>query len=439
MKIKPIVAIVGRPNVGKSMLFNRIVERRVSIVEDIPGVTRDRLYADATWNGCEFTLIDTGGLLFKDVDEFTDKVAGQVKNAIDEADAVIFLVDGKEGLNPIDEEVAKLLRRMEKPVILGANKIDNIEREANIFEFFKLGFGEPIPISALHGRNLGEFLDKLVKNLPDIQEIPEYEDVDAKIAVVGRPNVGKSTLVNALIGEERSIVSHIPGTTRDAIDIDFTWEDKRFLLIDTAGMRRKSRIDDSIERYSVIRTLRAIERCDVAFILIDPVEGLTEQDKRIAGFAHDSGRSSIIVVNKWDLVEKDHATARAYERLIYDGLPFMTYAPMIFISAVTKQRIHRLPGLALDVVAEHRKEIPTSELNSVIRDAIMRQPPHSRKGRQLKIYYCTQVQSGPPTFLLFVNEPALMHFSYSRYLENTLRETFGFHGTPIEIKLRKRS
>ncbi len=433
----PIVAIVGRPNVGKSNLFNRIVEQRVSIVEDVPGVTRDRLYADAFWTGHRFILVDTGGFLLKEVDAFTNKVSEQVKVAISEADSIIFLVDGKEGITSYDEEVAKILRETDKPIILGVNKVDNMAEEANIYEFYKLGFGDPIPVSAIHGRNVGDLLDEVVRTLPDVEEVDE-EDIDAKVAVVGRPNVGKSTLVNKLIGEERTIVSDIPGTTRDAIDITFLWNDKKIVLVDTAGLRRKSKISDAVERYSTIRTLRAIERCDVAVTLIDAVEGLTDQDKRIAGYAHELGRAAIIVVNKWDLVEKDHTTFKAYERMINEGMPFMTYAPILFLSAFTGQRVHRLSELILKVVDEHKKEIQTAALNSVIREAIRRQPPPSVKNKVLKIYYATQVKTGPPSFLLFVNDPKLIHFSYKRYLENKIREAFGFEGTPISLCLRRR-
>lgn len=432
----PIVAIVGRPNVGKSTLFNRIVGGRVAIVEGLPGITRDRLYQVAEWNGRRFTLVDTGGLDYRDEGEIASHVRGQAQLAIRDADLVLFVVDARSGLTGTDEEVAQVLRRSEKPVILVANKVENFENPGLLSDFYRLGLGEPLPVSAVEGRNTGDLLDMVVDKLPLTRE-EEKEDA-VRIAVVGRPNVGKSSLVNAVLGEERVIVSNIPGTTRDAIDTRLEHGGRNYILIDTAGMRRRSKIEESTEKYSVVRSLRAVDRSDVVLVLIDAVEHLTEQDKKIAGYVHEKGKGSILVVNKWDLVEKDGKTANRYVDELRDGLGFMQYAPLLFVSALTRQRVHRVLELVDYVSEQQNMRISTGDLNDLIRDAVMRSPAPSDKGRRLKIFYCTQAGVKPPTFILFVNAPELMHFSYLRYLENRLRSAYGFEGTPVRLFLRKR-
>ena len=403
---KPLVAVVGRPNVGKSTLFNAIVKKRISIVEDIPGVTRDRIYFDAEWLGQEFTMIDTGGIEFVDSDNhiFTS-MRYQAELAIREADVILYVVDGKVGVQPQDEEIAHILRSCGKPVILVVNKIDSVEQEMNIYEFYSLGLGDPIGVS-IH------------------------------IALVGRPNVGKSSLTNALLGQERVIVSNVPGTTRDSIDTHWSYEGTDFVLIDTAGMRRKAKIDMPVERYSVVRALRAVDRSDIAVLVIDATEGVTEQDTKIAGYVHEAGKGCIIVVNKWDLVEKDSKTSHKFEEDIRRELAFLQYAPILFASALTKQRINRLADMVKFVSEQQHMRVSTSVLNELIEDAQLTNPPPAKGGKLLKIYYMTQASVQPPTFILFVNEPQLMHFSYLRFLENRLRETFGFEGTPIRLILR---
>lgn len=435
---KPIVAIVGRPNVGKSTLFNRLVGGRVAIVEDQPGITRDRLYRDVEWGGRTFTLVDTGGLDFAEEDGLTPMVRKQVELAIEEADAILFLVDAREGLTVTDEAIASLLRRTRKPVILVANKLENYARVDHVLaDFYRLGLGDPLPVSAIQGMNTGDLLDRLVSLLPEGEKVLEEGEV-VRIAVVGRPNVGKSSLVNAILGEERVIVSDVPGTTRDAIDTPFTRQGRRYVLVDTAGIRRKSRINMPVERYSVIRALRAIDRCDVALILLDAQEGVTEQDKKIAGYVHEQGKASILVVNKWDLVEKDTRTADRYAQEVHRALSFMTYAPVVFISALTGRRVPRVLEM-VDVVAEQSSlRVPTPSLNSLIRDAVLHNPPPAEQKRRLKIYYAAQGGVKPPTFILFVNAPELMHFSYLRYLENQLRAAYGFVGTPLRFVLRQK-
>lgn len=436
---KPIVAIVGRPNVGKSTLFNRIAGGRVAIVEDKPGITRDRIYKDAEWLGREFTVVDTGGIEFKNIpDTITDQMRYQAKMAIEEAEVVLFVVDAREGLTGTDEDVAKILRKTDRPVILVANKVEDFLTPADIYDFYKLGLGEPIMVSASHGRNIGDLLDMVLEHLP----VCEDEEVDAdiiKVAVIGRPNVGKSSLVNATLGEERVIVSDIPGTTRDAIDTKFLHDDKTYLLIDTAGMRRKGRIDEPAERYSVMRSLRAVDRSDVVLMMIDAQEGVTEQDKKIAGYAHEAGRAMVIVVNKWDLVEKDDKTMLKHIECIRDELGFAQYAPTIFVSALTRKRVPKILELINYVAEQHAMRISTGNLNDLIQEAIRINPPPTDKGRRLKILYITQGGVKPPTFIIFVNDPELMHFSYERYLENQLRSTYGFEGTPIRMVIRKRS
>lgn len=435
---KPIVAIVGRPNVGKSTLFNRLVGGRLAIVEDIPGVTRDRIYGDATWLEHSFTLIDTGGIEFSGIEnEIASQMRHQAQLAMEEADVILFVVDGREGLTHSDEEVANLLRRSSKPVVLVVNKVDNFDRTDLYNEFFALGLGDPVLISAAHGYNIGDLLDEVVKNFPPL--LPEEEDEDIiKIAVIGRPNVGKSSLVNALLGEERVIVSDVPGTTRDAIDTALEKDGQKYIIIDTAGMRRRGKIADAVERYSVIRSLRAVDRSDIVLMVIDAVAGLTEQDKKIAGYAHENGKGCILVVNKWDLVEKDDKTALRFTEALREGLGFMQYAPIIYVSAKTRKRVAKILELVKFVADQHSMRIATSVLNNLIREATYLTPPPSDRGRRLKILYATQVAVKPPTFVLFVNDTELLHFSYQRYIENQLRQTFGFEGTPIRIIPRNR-
>lgn len=437
MMSKPIVAIVGRPNVGKSTLFNRIAKKRVSIVEDIPGVTRDRIYMDAEWLNHEFTMIDTGGIELESKDKIYTSMRHQAQLAMEEADVILFVVDGKTGLTTADDEVAVLLRNTRKPVLLVVNKVDKPKDNTDIYEFYNLGLGEPIPISAANLFNLGDLLDKVVEALPKEAAAEEEADV-IKVALIGRPNVGKSSLVNSLLGEERVIVSDVPGTTRDAIDTYYTKDDVKLILIDTAGMRRKAKIDLPVERYSVIRSLRAVDRADVVLMLIDAVDGVTEQDKKIAGYAHEAGKGVIIVVNKWDLVEKDSKTTLRFTETIRSELAFMQYAPVVFISALTKQRVNRVVELVKFVAEQHAMRIATSVLNQVVEDATAINPPPSERGQRLKIYFATQAGVKPPTIVFFVNNPETMHFSYLRYLENKLREAFGFEGTPLNLVVRGR-
>ncbi|MDN5345309.1 MAG: GTPase [Clostridia bacterium] len=433
---KPVVAIVGRPNVGKSTLFNRITGTRVAIVEDTPGVTRDRLYREAEWCGRQFTLVDTGGIAAWTDDPLVARVKEQAGQALREADVILFVVDARAGLTADDEEVASLLRRSGRPVILVANKVEDFSDPSLHHEFFRLGLGEPFPISAIHGLNVGDLLDRVVEHLP---EAADAEDKSAlKVAVVGRPNVGKSSLVNRLLGEERVIVSDLPGTTRDAIDTFFRRGEKEYVLIDTAGMRRKSRVDAPTERYSVIRALKAVERADVVLVVLDGTEGVTEQDKKIAGYGHEQGKASIIVVNKWDLVPRDEKTMARYEETIRQELSFMAYAPVLFLSALTGHRIRRLLPVLDAVGAAASRRVATGVLNSVVREAVVLTPPPAVKGQAVKILYATQVKVKPPTFVFFCNRPEGVHFSYQRYLENQLRQAFGFEGTPLRLLFRYR-
>lgn len=435
---KPIVAIVGRPNVGKSTLFNRIAGGRVAIVEDRPGVTRDRIYKDANWLGKEFTLVDTGGIEFRnDTGSMSDLIFKQASLAMEDSDVILFVVDGREGLSAADEDVAKVLRKTQKPVILVVNKVEDFSGKIDVYEFYKLGLGDPIQVSASHGMNIGDLLDEVIKNLPEYDS-DEYGDEVLKVCVIGRPNVGKSSLVNAILGQERVIVSDVAGTTRDAIDTYFESSGKGYLLIDTAGMRRKGRIDEPTERYSVLRSLKAVDRSDVVLMLIDAVDGVTEQDKKIAGYAHEAGRAMILVVNKWDLVDKDDKTNLRYTESIRDELAFIQYAPVIFVSALTRKRVPKILELINYVAEQHAMRISTGNLNDLIQEATRLNPPPSDKGRRLKILYLTQASVKPPTFILFVNDPELMHFSYQRYLENQLRSTYGFEGTPIRFIIRSR-
>lgn len=432
----PTVAIVGRPNVGKSTIFNRIVGERVSIVEDEPGVTRDRIYGTGEWLTNQFHVIDTGGIDIGDA-PFLDEIRQQAEIAIAEAEVIIFIVNGREGVTSADEEVAKILFRSKKPVVLAVNKVDNPEMRADIYEFYSLGFGEPFPISGSHGLGLGDMLDEVVKNFPDNKGEP-YEEEVVKFCLIGRPNVGKSSLVNALLGEERVIVSSVAGTTRDAIDSVYRYDGQEYVIIDTAGMRKKGKVYEKTEKYSVLRALKAIERSDVVLVVLDGEEGIREQDKRIAGYAHDAGRAIIIVVNKWDAVEKDESTMRKFEQDIRDQFQFLDYAPIVFLSAKTRQRLGTLLPAIQMVSENHSMRVQSSVLNEVILDAVSMNPAPSDKGRKLKVYYATQVGVKPPTFVVFVNDPDIMHFSYERFLQNTIREAFSFEGTPLKIIARKR-
>lgn len=434
---KPVVAIVGRPNVGKSTIFNRIAGERISIVEDTPGVTRDRIYSSGDWLNHEFNIIDTGGIVIGD-EPFMEQIRAQAEIAIDEADAIIFIVNGREGVTAADEEVAKLLYKSKKPIALAVNKVDNPEMREQIYDFYSLGFGTPYPISGTHGLGLGDLLDEVVRSFP--KDAPEdYDEEIIKFSLIGRPNVGKSSLVNAILGEDRVIVSDLAGTTRDAIDSIYSFDGQDYVIIDTAGMRKKGKVYESVEKYSVLRALRAIERSDVVLVVIDAEEGIIEQDKKIAGYAHEAGRAIVIVVNKWDAVDKDEKTMKTFEQKIRDHFLFLDYAPIVFLSAITKKRIHTLLPMIQIASDNHAMRVETSLLNDVINDAVAMNPSPTHHGKRLKIYYCTQVAVKPPTFVVFVNEPDLLHFSYERFLENRIREAFGFVGTPIKIIARARS
>jgi len=434
--VKPVVAIVGRPNVGKSTIFNRIVGERISIVEDIPGVTRDRIYSSAEWLNHDFNIIDTGGIDIGD-EPFLEQIRLQAEIAIDEADVIVFLTNGREGVTSADEEVAKILYKSKKPVVLAVNKIDNLEMREQIYDFYSLGFGEPFPISGSHGLGLGDLLDEAAKHFPK-GGAKDYGDEVIRFSVIGRPNVGKSSLVNAILGEERVIVSDISGTTRDAIDSLLTYNGQKYVIIDTAGMRKKGKVYESTEKYSVLRALRAIERSDVAIIVINAEEGIIEYDKRIAGYAHEAGRAVVIVVNKWDAVEKHDKSMQEFEQKIRDHFLFLTYAPIVFLSALTKKRIHTLIPMINEASENHALRVETSVLNDVIMDAVAMNPTPTDNGKRLRIYYTTQVAVKPPTFVVFVNDPELLHFSYKRFLENRIRDAFGFVGTPIKIFPRER-
>ncbi|MEI3596823.1 MULTISPECIES: ribosome biogenesis GTPase Der [unclassified Oceanobacillus] len=433
---KSVVAIVGRPNVGKSTIFNRLVGERISIVEDIPGVTRDRIYSQAEWLNREFNLIDTGGIEAGD-EPLLVQMRQQAEIAIDEADVIIFLVNGKEGITGADEEVAKLLFKSNKPIVLGVNKIDNPEMQETIYEYYSLGFGEPFPISGAHGLGLGDLLDEVIRHFPPEEE-PEDDDETIYFSVIGRPNVGKSSLVNALLNEDRVIVSNMEGTTRDAVDTPFTRDGQDYVIIDTAGMRKRGKVYETTEKYSVLRTLKAIERADVALVLIDAETGIIEQDKRVAGYAHEEGRAVVIVVNKWDTVESDQKAMQKFEEDIRMQFQFLDYAPIVFLSAETKKRLHTLLPVVKMVSENHAKRIPTNLLNDVIMDAIAVNPTPTFKGKRLKVLYATQVSVKPPSFVIFVNDPELMHFSYKRFLENKIREAIDYTGTPINIFVRRR-
>ena len=434
---KSIVAIVGRPNVGKSTLFNKLAGKRISIVEDHPGVTRDRIYTEVQWQDRAFTLIDTGGIEPHSEDLMLKQMKQQAEVAIETAEVIVFLVDGQEGITPSDREVANLLRRTRKKIILAVNKIDAPKYKDNIYEFYNLGLGEPMGISSGQALGLGDLLDEIINNLlPEEEEV--YDEYTIKVAVVGKPNVGKSSLVNKILGEQRVIVSDVPGTTRDAIDTPFTIGEDKYVFIDTAGMRKKGKVFESIERYSVIRSLTAIERADVCLMLIDGKEGVSEQDSKIAGYIHDQGKAAVIIVNKWDIVEKDDKTIDKYKADIRNELSFMEYAPILFVSALTGQRVNKVLELVNHVSNQHAMRISTGMLNDVINEAVLTNQPTVSGGRRFKIYYATQVSIKPPAFALFVNEPSLMHFSYQRYLENQIRKAFSFEGTPVRFLLRKR-
>ena len=433
---KPIIAIVGRPNVGKSMLFNKIIGRRLSIVEDTPGVTRDRIYGESDWRGRKFTLIDTGGIEPRTDNQILAFMREQAQIAIDNATVIVFLCDVKTGMTASDQEVASMLRRCGKPVVLAVNKVDQ-GQSPDIYEFYNLGLGDPIAVSAVHGHGTGDLLDACVGYFPPEEEVEEDDDA-IKVAVIGKPNAGKSSLVNKILGEERVIVSNVAGTTRDAIDSRFTNEKGSFVFIDTAGMRKRSKVDEDIEKYSILRATMAIDRADVCLILIDATEGVTEQDTKVAGMAHEAGKASIIVVNKWDLVEKDDKTMARMTEDIRRDLAYMTYAPILFISAKTGQRVEKLFDLIDYVANQSAFRVTTGMLNTVLADAQTRVQPPTDKGRRLKIYYMTQVGVKPPHFVVFCNDRRLFHFSYQRYLENCIRSTFSLEGTPIILSIREK-
>lgn len=435
--MKPLVAIVGRPNVGKSTLFNKIVGKRIAIVEDTPGVTRDRIYADADWLNYKFTLIDTGGIEPESEDIIAKQMRRQAELAIETANVIVFIVDGRAGITAADEEVADMLRRCKKPIVLVVNKVDHPKFEDTVYDFYSLGIGTPISISAEQGLGIGDMLDEVVAGFEAIED--EDENKNVGIAVVGRPNVGKSSLVNALLGQERTIVSNIPGTTRDAIDSPFTWRGNEYTLIDTAGIRRKRSIEDeTVERYSVIRSLAAIRRCDIALIVVDAERGLSEQDVRIAGYVHEEGKASVLIINKWDTIEKDTYTVEEFKKKMLVDLAFMSYVPMLFISAKTGQRVNKVMEIADYAYQQNTMRISTGKLNDIVNEAVTMNDPPVNNGRRLRIYYSTQVCIQPPTFVIFVNEPDLMHFSYRRYLENYIRKSFSLTATPIHLIIRKR-
>ena len=436
---KPIVAVVGRPNVGKSTLFNKLAGQRISIVQDTPGVTRDRIYADVEWLGRPFTLIDTGGMEPGAEDIILRQILQQAQVAMETADVILFVCDVKQGLLEDDMQVANILRKTKKPVVLAVNKVDDMRKENSyVYDFYSLGLGDPIPISAGQMLGLGELLDAVVSHFPPKEEGEEESDA-IYVAVIGKPNAGKSSLINRILGEERLIVSHIPGTTRDAIDTPITINGQKYIFIDTAGIRRKSKIKEDIERYSIIRAVAAVERCDVAVLLVDANEGVTDQDTKIAGIAHERGKGAIIAINKWDTIEKNDKTMNQFLKDIDAELAYMSYAPKIFVSALTGQRIGRLMELIRTVHENQCLRISTGMLNEVLIEATAMQQPPSDKGKQLRIYYVTQVSVKPPTFVLFVNNRELMHFSYRRYLENQFRAAFGFTGTPIHFIVREKS
>ena len=435
---KPVVAIVGRPNVGKSTLFNALAGEKISIVKDTPGVTRDRIYADVTWLDKEFTMIDTGGIEPDSKDVILSQMREQAQIAIDTADVILFLTDVRQGLTDADSKVADMLRRSGKPVVLVVNKVDSFEKYMpDVYEFYNLGIGDPVPVSAASRLGIGDLLDLVMEYFPE-HEAGEEDDDRPRVAIVGKPNVGKSSIINRLLGENRVIVSDVAGTTRDAIDTVIVHDQKEYVFIDTAGLRRKSRIKEELERYSIIRTVTAVERADVVFMVIDAVEGVTEQDAKIAGIAHERGKGVIIVVNKWDAIEKNDRTMREYESRVRQVISYMPYAEIMYVSAVTGQRLNRLYDMIDMIIANQTMRIATGVLNEIMTEAVAMQQPPSDKGKRLKLYYITQVSVKPPTFVIFVNDKELMHFSYTRYLENKIREAFGFRGTPLRFIIRER-
>ncbi len=435
---KPVVAIVGRPNVGKSTLFNYLAGRRISIIEDTPGVTRDRIYAETEWRGKTFTLIDTGGIEAQSEDHIKQQMVRQAQIAIDTADVIVLMVDLKTGLTAADEDVAVMLRKAAKPVVLAVNKANSVgSTPPEAYEFYNLGIGEIFPVSSVNGLGIGDLLDEIYNNFPEESNDEQEEDY-IKVAVIGKPNAGKSSIINKILGEERVIVSDIPGTTRDAIDTFYEKDGKHYMFIDTAGIRRKSRIDEEIEKYSIIRSWSAVDRADVCVVMVDAVDGITEQDTKIAGYAHEQGKASIIVINKWDLVSKETGTMEDYRKKVRKDLEFMSYAPVVFISAKTGQRLGRLFELIDYVHDQASFRVSTGVLNDVLNDAIAMVQPPSDKGKRLKIYYMTQTGVKPPSFVLFVNNAELMHYSYERYLKNTLRSNFGFEGTPLLFTIKEK-
>ncbi|MDR5657914.1 ribosome biogenesis GTPase Der [Serpentinicella sp. ANB-PHB4] len=435
---KPIVAVVGRPNVGKSTFFNKIAGRRISIVEDKPGVTRDRIYTEVEWLNYSFTMIDTGGIEPDSEAIIPSQMRRQAELAIETADVIVFMLDGREGLTASDRDIGDMLRKSNKPVVLSINKVDTKEKSEHFYDFYELGLGEPNEISASLGLGIGDLLDEIVRHFSSI-DIIEYDEEVMKVAVIGKPNVGKSSIINRILGEDRVIVSDIAGTTRDAIDTPFSDGDDHYVLIDTAGIRRKSKVTENIERYSVIRSIAAVERADVCLLVIDATEGVTEQDKKIAGFSHENGKGLVIVVNKWDLIEKDTHSMNKFTKLIRDELSYCMYAPILYISALTGQRTNQLLEKIKYVANQNAMRLQTGTLNEVIGEATLLNQPPSDKGRPLKIYYGTQAAVKPPTFVLFINDKELMHFSYERYLENRIREYFNFEGTPIRFIYREKS
>jgi GTP-binding protein len=435
MQAKPVLALVGRPNVGKSTLFNRLVGGRQAIVEETPGTTRDRHYADAEWGGRVFSIIDTGGLVLGDTDNMSEQVRAQAEIAMQEADAIVFLTDVLDGVTPDDYQIADLLRRTDKPVLLVVNKVDSVKRDAAVLEFYALGMGDPQAVSAERGLNTGDLLDAIVAVLPEMP-LEDDQPEAVHVALVGRTNVGKSSLLNRLLGEERVIVTDIPGTTRDTIDTRLTYEDQNIVLIDTAGIRRRGSIERGVEKYSVIRSMRAIARADVTLLVVDATEGVTAQDAHIAGYVLQESKSVVVVVNKWDLVEKDTYTLPAFQEYVLTELKFMSWVPVAFVSALTGQRLDRIMPLVMRVYNERRARISTAQINQIIRDAVSKSSPPTVAGKKLRFYYGTQASGVPPTFVFFVNDPALVHFGYRRYLENCLRASHPFEGTPIALLFR---
>lgn len=431
----PVVAIVGRPNVGKSTIFNRIAGERISIVEDTPGVTRDRIYSRGEWLGHEFSMIDTGGIEVGN-QPFVKQITAQAEIAMEESDVIVFMVNGKEGITSADENIAKILYRTNKPIVLAVNKVDNFESRSNIYDFYSLGFGDPYPISGAHGLGLGDMLDAVIKNFSEVTD--EEDDDDIHFSLIGRPNVGKSSLVNAILGENRVIVSNVAGTTRDAINTKFVQDGQGYTMVDTAGLRKRGKVYENTEKYSVLRAMKAIDNSDVSLIVLNAEEGIREQDKRIAGYAHEGGKGVIIIVNKWDTLKKTSKTQQEFEAGIRSQFQYLSYAPILFVSALTKQRLSKIPNLIKQVYENHSKRISSSMLNDVIMDAIAMTPTPSMNGKKLRIYYATQVKTAPPTIVIFVNNEELMHFSYSRYIENQIREHFDFSGTPIKLISRRR-